>query len=213
MKYSYAYLGKFSRLLIIIAALCIYIGIEIANALEMFYGPVSSFSIAWLSFIFGLSSLTSFIFLAVGSLVWVYARERRVAYLLFIYSIAMMITFTSFANLNANQMFSSLGKIAALVALTLVSIIFFYFPQNIFVIANRHFIRGKVFLASYLFLSSIFTLICSLIELNVFGIYNLRQFVFFYYILGFCTMLGITVFSYSKVRMGRKKQQMRIFVY
>ena len=213
MKFVYWSRGKFSLLFIIAGALSIYLGLEIANALDMLQTRSGSFSFAWLSFFFGLASVVSLVFLAVGSLVWLYARERRIASLLFAFSAVMMIIFTSFANLKESMFFSSLGKIGALFAVNIIISILIYFPQELLLISNNRFGKWKIVFGGYLLFSSTFTVICSLIILNVFGLYSLKSLVWLYYVLGCCSIVGITVYSYKRLESVRKKQQVRIFVY
>jgi signal transduction histidine kinase len=214
MKHIYWFSNRFSRIVIIACALCIYMGLEIANALDMFSKPISSLSVVWLSFNFGLFSFASLIFLVVGSLVWLYARERHAIFSLFSFSLVMMIIFTSSGNLHDNPFFSNLGSVSAIIAVTLFSITLFYFPQNLLLASKAHVTRYKIFFYCYLFFVGIFTVICSLIQLNAFDMYaQLGSLVLLYYILCFCAIVVLTVSSYIKLKMQRKKQQVRIFAY
>ena len=65
----------------------------VVNALDLF--PQED-NLSTLSLIrFGFSALTALVYLAVGSLVWLFARQRGVARWLFGFSLAMMITFAN----------------------------------------------------------------------------------------------------------------------
>src|SRR5579872_3091470 len=82
------------RFLIILFAVVVYFFLLYAGGLRFFPGSSASatnLATFWLSF--GFSSLIALIFLAVGSLVWLFARDRRVALLLFCCSFTMMTTF------------------------------------------------------------------------------------------------------------------------
>src|SRR5262249_43651109 len=110
--YNYRSRDKLSRLLIVVGAFCICVVIEIMNAFAVFgKGATSSISAFWLYSGFGILSLAAFIFLVVGSLVWLYARDRHVAFLLFIFFFSVTVVFVSFASLDPNPLFYSLGKV------------------------------------------------------------------------------------------------------
>src|SRR5712692_1183996 len=82
------------RLLVILPAVVIYFLLLTVDGLRFFPHIVinsSSLFLSWLRF--GFSALVALMFLAVGILVWLYARSRFVASLLFSFSFTMMVTF------------------------------------------------------------------------------------------------------------------------
>jgi len=87
---------------------------------------------SWLIWLrFGFSAFVAFIFLAVGALVWLYARSRQVATVLFGFSFAMMITFTVQTGAASNDLllsFIGLGGSGA--SLFLFSALLLVFPRN-----------------------------------------------------------------------------------
>src|SRR5581483_10604786 len=99
----------------------------VANALNFFSLEGSLASLAR----FGFSAFTALIYLAVGSLVWLFARQRRVALLLFAFSLAMAVTF---ANETASgpyvAWFAAATGVSVVVALASFAILLLNFPYN-----------------------------------------------------------------------------------
>ena len=78
------------RALVVFFALILYGALLFASAEYTFqYSRNSASLLLWGSF--GFSAFTGLIFLAVGSLVWIYVKERTVALVLFGLSLTMMI--------------------------------------------------------------------------------------------------------------------------
>jgi signal transduction histidine kinase len=102
-----------------------------SRSLLLFPLPNSSFSVllqSWLSF--GLSALEALIFLAVGMLVWLFARDRLVAKVLFGFSFAMMVIFATEITSSSDHFLSTLTTICSSLALLLLSILLLLFPKN-----------------------------------------------------------------------------------
>src|SRR5437660_1731912 len=94
MRYVYWARARTGRLLIILLAIIAYFFLLMVDALYYFPHFVSNNSSSWLPWMrFGFSSFVALLFLAVGTLVCLYARNRRVALLLFSFSCAMMVAF------------------------------------------------------------------------------------------------------------------------
>jgi len=99
----------------------------IVNALQYFAAGANPLSLAR----FGFSACTPLVYLAVGSLVWLFARQRRVSFLLFGFSLAMAVTF---ANETAGGLhlawFTAATGISVVAALASFAILLLNFPYN-----------------------------------------------------------------------------------
>ncbi|HXR64606.1 MAG TPA: hypothetical protein VN729_01695, partial [Ktedonobacteraceae bacterium] len=113
----------------------------VVNALDFF--PQES-NLSTVSLVrFGFSALTALIYLAVGSLVWLFARQRGVASLLFCFSLAMMITFANeTAGDTRSVLLATVVGISSVVALALFAILLLMFPYD-YLGALRTRRRGK----------------------------------------------------------------------
>jgi signal transduction histidine kinase len=99
------------------------------NALDFFSqgSNLSSMNLAR----FGFSALTALVYLAVGSLVALFARQRRVAQALFCFSLAMAITFANeTVNTTHNVWFSTITGISAIIALSSLALLLLIFPYD-----------------------------------------------------------------------------------
>lgn len=80
---------------------------------------------------FGFSAFTAVIYLAVGSLVLLFARQRHVAWLLFCFSLAMMVTFANeTASSSHNPLFTTATGIGGVIALASFAILLLIFPYD-----------------------------------------------------------------------------------
>ena len=78
------------RLLVVITALLLYLLLLSVDGFSFFSRTTASI-LNWT--LFGFSAFVAAMFLAVGALVWLYVRDRRVALLLFLFSFTIMIAF------------------------------------------------------------------------------------------------------------------------
>ena len=231
--------ARVGRLLIILVALVFYIFLLYLDAARYFpraFAGSSSFSwLPWLSFDF--SALVALFFLAVGALVWLYARSRQVARLLFGFCLAMMITFAVESGASLDDAFLSLiGSGASAVSLLLFSALLLVFPRNFLAFPKHIEVAGTLEVPSkrqhlkqyYLALGlrgylTVLILLCvnSLI-LSVFGSFNslfpLPLFNLLYIIdniYRLVAMVGLLVtilVSYFSSYSTRERQQRRLFV-
>jgi signal transduction histidine kinase len=130
------------------AALC---GLLLAaNALHCFASGGNLAALAR----FGFSALTALVYLAVGSLVWLFARQRRVSLLLFGFSLAMAVTF---ANETAGgpylAWFAAATGVSVVAALASLAILLLNFPYNY--LAHVHGRVGTwIYIAAHLLLAA-----------------------------------------------------------
>src|SRR5947209_1423601 len=113
------------RLLLILLAIITYFFLLIVDGLSYFPHFMSSNSPDWLPWMrFGFSAFVALMFLAVGALVWLYARSRQVALLLFCFSFTMMVTFAVETDAALNDsllLLSTISAVAAVLALFMLS--------------------------------------------------------------------------------------------
>src|SRR5579859_5064039 len=127
------------RALVVFFALILYGALLFASAEYTFqYSKNSASLLLWGSF--GFSAFTGLIFLAVGSLVWIYVKERRVALVLFGLSLTMMsaIVIKDAADLEANGLgiFTVLSNFSSFYALAFFSWLLLLFPKNYLAISK-----------------------------------------------------------------------------
>src|SRR5437588_3957035 len=136
MRYVYWARARTGRLFIILLTVIIYFSLLTVDALRYFPHFVSVSSPHWLPWVrYGFSAFVALMFLAVGALVWLYARSRRVALLLFCFSFTMMVTFaveTDASLSDSPPLFSIIGGMATALALFMFSALLLLFPKNHF---------------------------------------------------------------------------------
>ncbi len=131
MKYLSWMRFRGGRLLILFAALIVYFFLLDIGGLRFFpsNGNAASLALFWL--LLGFSALIALMFLAVGSLIWLFSRDRRVAFLLFCCSFTMMMTFCVEIGSVKNDVISSiLSGISSLLTLALFAIFLLLFPRD-----------------------------------------------------------------------------------
>jgi signal transduction histidine kinase len=134
--------ARTKRLLAIFVALVCFIALLSLDGSRYFPSAlVTNAAFPWIPWLhFGFSAFVALIFLAVGTLVWLYTRRRLVAALLFGFSFAMMATFAVQTNAELDisdplLIFVGLGASAA--ALLLFSVLLLVFPQNFLSFSKR----------------------------------------------------------------------------
>jgi signal transduction histidine kinase len=119
--------NRAGRWLLILAASAVCALLLVINALNFLPqgNNLSPINLARLGF----SAFTALIYLAIGSLVWLFARQRRVAQLLFCFSLAMMVTFANETTVSyrASLLLAATG-ISGVVALASFSLLLLIFP-------------------------------------------------------------------------------------
>lgn len=124
---------RVGRWLLILAALGCYASLLVLNVFNLLAQPdeISPSKLAH----FGLSALSALIYLAVGSLVWLCARQRPAACLLFCFSFAMMVLFANETGIH-HPPFTTIAGIGSVIALASFSLLLLIFPYN-YLIALR----------------------------------------------------------------------------
>jgi signal transduction histidine kinase len=128
MTERYRSLLGIGRLLVILAVALVCLVLLIVDAWRFF--PRSPY-LPYAFLQFGVSALVALLFLAVGALVWLYARRRGVALLLLCFSTSMMITFiVQTGAADGDLMLSTVGGVSGVLALLFFTILLLIFPQN-----------------------------------------------------------------------------------
>ena len=212
------------RLLSVLLALVIYFLLLSTEALYFFPHHVTDpFSLL----VFGFSAFVALLFLAVGALVWLYARSRRVALLLFCFSFTMMVTFAAEmgAVLNDPWFIAITASMSAL-SLPLFSILLLLFPKNFLSRLqasaesnSSHRYNSVLLLRWYLAILTLLSIIVALHSVLFFSHLQLlplpdwlNTFDFSYYAIALAGILITIIISYRRSSSLRERQQQRILV-
>lgn len=177
---------------------------------------------------FSTSTLISLIFLAVGALVWLYARERIAAGLLFCFSCSMMVVFVVQTGALYNDRFLILlSSVGAAAAIPLLVMLLFFFPRNYFHYLEEAKAQRQEQAWLYTLLlqcARIYTRflllfatgsICSILLFFFLPLHRplwLVDVIDIYQILGLASAIFITIAIYVQTSSLRERQQLRLFV-
>lgn len=218
------------RLLLVLLAILSYFLLLGVDALRFFPqqpSNTSSLLLPWAQF--GFSAFVALLFLAVGALVWLYARNRRVALLLFGFCFTMMVTFAVETGAVSNDLLLSLiGGISSGLALLLFATLLLFFPKNYFsslqsseASGNQHQSHRHHYYILFLrgYLTVLVLLNVTAVLLTIFDYLQLPQLVDLvrttaniYYVLALVGILITIINSYRQSSSLRERQQQRIFV-
>lgn len=234
MKYAYWFHIRAGRLLVVFLALALYICLVIANGMLSLPYEFTSHASVWLPWmIFGFPAFVALMFLAVSTLVWLYASDRGLARLLFGFSCSMMVVFAVQTGASSsNGVLSDIGDTAATLALLLLAILLFFFPKNLFsqtipteivqvryenresqrsrysyTLLFRLYIGMLVILAT---VSAIYNGFYAFLPLQIFSIF--QTILYIYSIVALSGILITIIVSYRQTSSMRERQQRRIFV-
>jgi signal transduction histidine kinase len=219
---------RIGRLLVILVAVVLSLLLLIIDGLH-FFPLVSVSPLDWARF--GFSAFIAILYLAVGAMVWLFARDRRVAFLLFCFSFAMMVVFaveTAAVQTNDARI-QTITDISSSLTLILFSILLLIFPNNyltshkqpatasrsIFQPGSRsdYSLLLRVYVAVLVLLSIITVLYSILHDLLSLHLPNwLHSIVNIYYLLVLIGILATITISYRQASSLRVRQQLRFFV-
>ena len=233
MRYVYWARARTGRFLIILLAIITYFFLLMVDALYYFPHFVSNNSSSWLPWMrFGFSSFVALLFLAVGTLVCLYARNRRVALLLFSFSCSMMVAFVVQTGAQlGDSLLSAFGGLGSVLSLFLLSVLLLLFPKDFLSLPWQSHLEqdeGKT-LSSHFRHFFILLVPGYLIILSFLAIIGIVRTVFYYvlpspvfnvlsiitYIYAMLALIGILVtiiVSYRQSSSLRERQQRRLFV-
>src|SRR5438874_6357145 len=121
MRYKAWGRARLRRLFAVLFAIGIYVLLLVVDGLRVFPPNGASNAPLFLPLIsFGFSAFVALLFLAIGTLVWLYARNRRVALLLFCFSFTLMVAFAVLTGAKLNDpLLSAIGAASSPLSLLL----------------------------------------------------------------------------------------------
>src|SRR5258708_7136513 len=215
------------RLLAILLAALTYLLLLAIDGLRFFPYETSHHTpllLAWISF--GFSGFVGLLFLAVGALVWLYARDRLVALLLFCFSFTMVVTFATEAGaISSDLLLSTISGVSSALAILLFAALLLLFPKNYLLLApaweGQRWPKRQYY---YSLLPRWYLAVLTLLSLteilySIFYYLRLTQLEALvnpiaesYYLVALVGILITIIVSYRQSSTLRKRQQLRIFV-
>ena len=218
--------ARMGRLLAALFSIGIYLLLLVVDGLRFFPHTVTNASSL---FRFGFSAFIALAFLAVGILVWLYARNRLVALLLFCFSFTLMATFAVQTGAALNDpVLSAIGTTSSPLSLLLFSVLLLLFPRNYLQLdvqrsaesenqfrfhRNGH--RGLLYLyiAALTFIGIVVAISYALSSLQIVQLPDWSYTISYsYYLLVMIGILTTIVVIYRKASSLRERQQLRLFV-
>ncbi|HVB74771.1 MAG TPA: ATP-binding protein [Ktedonobacteraceae bacterium] len=224
MKYLNWMHSRAGRLSVILLAIVVYfLLLDIGGLSFVSQTGANSSSLSSQWFQFGISSLIALMLLTVGSLIWLFARDRRIALLLFCSTFTMMVDFVVEIGSNNNDvLLSIISSISSVLTFSLFSILLLLFPRDYLSLAfvkdgQNAYPRKYGILRKYLFiliLLSIVTIVTTTFHyLRPNIALGLLIFIGYFYFLFVLTGIIVTmIFSYRGLPALRERQQFRLFM-
>ncbi len=225
MRYTHWVRTRMRRLLTVLLALLVYSLLLTVDGLRFFPQKVveSSF-LLWLRF--GFSALVALLFLAIGTLVWLYARNRHVALLLFCFTFTMMVAFAVETGASSDDsLLSAIGDMSSVLSVFLFALLLLFFPKSYLSssavsgekpqLYQRHY--STLLLRGYIAVLAILGLIATL-RASLYAVSSLQHPSWvdiigsIYYLVALTGILITIIFSYRRISSLRQGQQQRFFV-
>ncbi|HJT55251.1 MAG TPA: ATP-binding protein [Ktedonobacteraceae bacterium] len=215
------------RLLAIVATLGVYFLLLTMDGLGFFaQNSVNASSLLQSWARFGFSAFLGLIFLAVGALVWLYARNRYVALPLFCFSFTMMVVFVSETGAALNDpLLSAINNASGPLALSVFSVLLLLFPTNYLALSSSPDGKPKAgqqrlstrLLRGYVVVILLLSIVTAssevLFDLRLSGLPAwLHTMEYSYYLLVLTGILVTIIVPYRQSSL-RQRQQLRIFVF
>lgn len=120
------------RVLVVVLVIVVYIVLLVVDGIHIFLQKDANVvSFAELCIRFGFSALVALLFLAVGSITWLYAHDRFIAALLFGFTVASMISLSvETAALQGDALLSAIGGASSALSLLPLFALLLSFPKN-----------------------------------------------------------------------------------
>ncbi len=208
------------RLLILVAPVGAYCALLAVDALHSFAHASSLRELA----AYGFAAFTALMFLVMGALVWLYARNRRVGQLLFASSCATLLPLTlETATVKGDRLLLAISSAGSSLALLLFALLLLHFPKDFFALVSQarspagrsplhsHALQGYVAVATTFCLLAVlfagFHIGAAPPPFWLESCYNL-------YNVGILAGIGITIIvSYRRTSTLRERQQQRLLVW
>lgn len=222
---------RFGRLLTVCLAVLAYFLLLILDGQYSFSQKIISDSPLFLTWArFSFSAFVALLFLSLGILVWLYARSRRIALLLFCFSFTMMATFTVETGAPlGDPLLSTVAGIGSTLSLSFFAILLLLFPRNYLSLNSISYttLRNKLlpsrryssFLLLYGYLVTL-ALLSAIVLLHAIFHYLLSSQLsdwlntvnHIYYLLVLVGILTTIITSYRQSPSLRERQQLRLFL-
>ena len=229
IKFAHRVYVNVPRLLVVGCTTLAYISLLSIDISDTFQGyPVKVFPLsAWLSF--GLAELIGLLFFLTGTLVWLYARDRVVAFLLYAFSYAIAVAFIlqTAAFRNSTPIFNIVTAISSIFAVLCLVLFVLMCPVN-YLKRQKEQIdveeeRKRVFLsaAKYYVYISFLAVLGVIVSIGI-AVFDMQRQQFplwlttmelLYYIIGLSSILFFVFFSYIQAASPQVRQQLRLFMY
>lgn len=226
MRYLHWLRIRVGRTLAALLAILVYFLLLTIDALRFF--PHHMDTLSWVRY--GFSAFVGLLFLAVGALVWLYARKRPVALLLFGFSLTMMVTFaTETSASSGDPLLTMISGISSALTVLLFSALLLLFPRNYLSLSSQTGFElrsqgqsrqeGKYILLLQGYLAVLTLLSFTEVLVSVFNYLGLNRFAVWlnplsngFYLLALIGILATIIVSYRQSSSLRERQQLRIFV-
>lgn len=208
MREIYWVRAKAGRLFVVCLSLVTYMGLLIVDA------SYTSQRTLHFSLAFGFSAFVALLFLAVGTVVWLYARNRQVALLLFCFSSTAMTLFALETSGSRDPLLGTISGMSSALAFLLCALFLLRFPKD-------HLPRESASLTSILVrsaLGGLVVLCClSLADALVTYIWNsaplwLNDAALAYFTVVIISIFLIVILSYYRSSSLRERQQLQFLV-
>lgn len=217
------------RLLVGLCALAILIVLASIDGQQVFSQPSSNSAFLPTVPGFGISIFIGVMFLALGMLVWLYARKRHVAWLLFCFSCATMVAFIlQTGALSGNLLLTALSNSSAAIAVAMLATLLLFFPRNRYALLRERALQGAegrhdkyrlVYQLTRAYLIVVYLLgVLVSIQLFIFYLHlSLPPTWSFgvlgaYYLVALSGIITTILLSFRQVADARERQQLRFFV-
>jgi signal transduction histidine kinase len=204
------------RLIIIIGCICLYLGLGLCNVRErVHFGSADFFSTIELVFRFVLFYLSALVYLVIGSVVWLYARNRSMSLFIFPHSIVTMIVLICLPSWSTNYTCRLIVDTGTIVSISLCLLIAIKFSAinapsscGLVLVKNRLFLIVSL---SVFFILTVISFICEAMGANAQNPFSPLRII--YSLLCYVFVLVVIINTYTKLGPGRKKSQLSIFIY
>ncbi len=204
------------RLLVVCVATIVLLLVLLGDAL---YTPLLHVRLIRLGF----DTFVAVMFLALGTLVWLYARDRITARLMYGVTCAVMLTFALETATAAGNLFAqAISGACSSLALLLFALLLLHFPQDVFATFSQNQVltgRGVIhmrLLRGYLFIAGLFCMLA----MTFAGVYAfatpptwLEICYRLYNVVILAGIVGTMAISYRSTPSVRERQQRRFFVW
>ncbi len=217
-----------ARYLVILFTLLVFIALMVVDEQRYFAHDFGRSGLSFNLLRYGFSLFVALFFLAVGTPVWLFARERWVAFLLFCFSFSMMMTFAlQTGALSNDPLLTAISDSGAALSLALLATLLLFFPVNHYAIQRKLAAQSSSIFRTLLRLRGLQGYLWLVWGLNVVSIAlftleyllnknsisnNVSAAIDGYYLVVLMGIIATIIFTYRRISSLRERQQLRFFV-